>query len=354
MEFLVAQRQEKREKEGGNVEEGKMKQVIQQLQEHKGEIHRIVKEVQSLVDPYIPEMKAYIPLDIPYLCYIYHWCTQSTLSTSYRLDPKVELMIELYFERLQGNPIGKVPPTLQQQLIEYCKEGIQYHEACIPHRAYISRCIQQYCPNVAQLLGIDLAAIFIGEIGSIVTLANSSSETIRWLGHEREERVGKGRLLVRRKAGYILDHPLVQEAPIQYQMNIIRKLITKTLLVARIDSYGKDKEGSKGKVFYDQIKAYIDQVIIASKLHPVNALPAPKLLPKKRRGGAKARRMKKRMEVTPVDKLMNRVSFNQPEHTYGLEEKGMGQLTPHHSKLVVPTSGPLSYKMKEKLKKYSD
>lgn len=122
---------------------------------------------------------------------------------------------------------------------------------------YISRIVEELCPNMCSLLGGPLSARLISLAGGLDRLSSLPSSTIQLLGAEkamfRHLKSGKKPP----KHGVIFQHPDIHRSPYWQRGNISRALAGKVLIAAKIDCYGGE---FRGDLLNEQFKERVEDI----------------------------------------------------------------------------------------------
>ncbi len=121
---------------------------------------------------------------------------------------------------------------------------------------YVSRTCKEICPNLAYLVGENLAARLISHAGGLDKLAEMPASTIQVLGAEKALFAHLRKKTKPPKHGIIFLHPAIKKAPKKLRGKIARALAAKIAIAARTDYF------SEGKDFVaDKLKEELDRRI---------------------------------------------------------------------------------------------
>jgi U4/U6 small nuclear ribonucleoprotein PRP31 len=119
----------------------------------------------------------------------------------------------------------------------------------------------------------------------------------------------------------------VTNTPSDIHRKAARLVSAKCALASRIDSVRESADGAQGFVYRNEIQKKIDALLQPLASKRIKALPLPKEVATKRRGGKRARRAKERMASTTLMKQQNRMAFGEQEAEIGFgdeETVGLG------------------------------
>ncbi len=147
-----------------------------------------------------------------------------------------------------------IPDEDLDQIAKLAKLGIDTKRTREELMDYIERTCQKICPNLAYLVGPNLAARLLSHAGGLDKLAEMPASTIQVLGAEKALFAHLRRKVRPPKHGIIFLHPLVKNAPRQLRGKVARALATKIAIAARVDYFSQGREfvGEKLKKELDE------------------------------------------------------------------------------------------------------
>ncbi len=226
--------------------------------------------------------------------------------------------------------------------------------------------IQSVAPNVSALIGPGLAAQLVGFAGGLNELANSPSSNVQLYGKNlvtsRLNRtggamVGLGAKSTMKNVGILHYSDLVQSANPEDRTKALRVISGKVVLAARLDMSKKFRDGSSGESWRKEIENKVNKWKEPGQGKMKKPLPLPDAEYKKRRGGKRARALKKRLGITEMGKEMDRTKFGTGEddeygdsamgRTFGMLGKdGTGKIKIGMSDRKILKDGPPTKKLK--------
>jgi len=183
-------------------------------------------------------------------------------------------------------------------------------------------------PNLSVLLGSTVAAKLMGVAGGLVPLSKIPACNVQVLGQKRKVIIGMSSKQTEPHQGFVYDCEVVQKTPKSWRMKAAKLIAMKCTLLARTDAYGQDPTGETGRQMRAAVLAKIEKWQEPPPAKIVKPLPRPDADARKRRGGKRYRKMKERYGLTEIQKLANRVKFNEAEDEIldGDELVGVGML----------------------------
>jgi len=176
---------------------------------------------------------------------------------------------------------------------------------------FVETRMTKIAPNLTVMLGSNIAAKLMSICGGLINLSKMPSGNVQLLGsnQNRKSLSGFSSAAIRTNAGFIYDCDIIQKTPQAFRTRAVRQLAGKCALAARVDAYQEAPSGSVGANFRDEVQSRIDKWLEPAPLKMPKPLPAPDDKPKKRRGGRRARAIKRKYEVTELRKEANRIQF---------------------------------------------
>ncbi|SCW01859.1 LAFE_0E08856g1_1 [Lachancea fermentati] len=195
-------------------------------------------------------------------------------------------------------------------------------------RAFVSSRIDGVAPNLAALVGSEVAALLISAVGGLSELCAVPSCNLasvgktKYLSHE----TGVDETGVRQK-GYIYQCDLIQNQPIQIRKSAQRMLCAKVSLATRVDAAKQAENGFLGLKWRQEVISKLEKLQDPPNVTNTKPLPVPEDKPKKKRAGRRFRKYKQQFQLSHTRQLQNRMEFGKAEQsvmdTFG-EEIGMG------------------------------
>jgi U4/U6 small nuclear ribonucleoprotein PRP31 len=200
--------------------------------------------------------------------------------------------------------------TYRQKLLDYVKTRMVF-----------------IAPNLTAILGSGIAAKLMGISGGLTNLSKIPACNILILGKTLKTNTGLSSVYMGKHCGVVYQCELVANTPPDIQRKAARIVSAKCAMASRIDSVRESTDGSQGMLFRLEIQKRIDLLVQPLPSKRIKALPLPKEVATKRRGGKRARRAKERMAATSMQKAQNRMAFGEQEAEIGFgdeETVGLG------------------------------
>lgn len=219
---------------------------------------------------------------------------------------------------------------------------------------FIESLMEKLAPNMAVLVGIEVASQLIGAAGGILQLSRIPAGNVQVIGNGgRKHLSGLSTASVGLHSGFIANSPLVAEVAPEYKIKAQRLLSAKVSIASRVDAGGEFKDGNFGRGLYDEIVGKLEKLSEPAPLKSVKPLPIPDSERKKRRGGKRARKLKELYAQSEVSKQKNRLAFGETaeiEVFVGDRMEGMGMLGAGNVRALSGSSASDS-RLREHLKK---
>eukprot|EP00475_Leptophrys_vorax_P006429 TRINITY_DN13981_c0_g1_i3.p1 TRINITY_DN13981_c0_g1~~TRINITY_DN13981_c0_g1_i3.p1 ORF type:complete len:328 (-),score=96.06 TRINITY_DN13981_c0_g1_i3:31-1014(-) len=262
------------------------------------------------------------------------------------------------FTTTSGKPLAE---ETMSEVLELCDLVLDLHEAKNKIFVYIEEQMSLLAPNVSALVGTHIAARLIGLVGGLEALSRMPGCNVMIIGSV-ENKMATGLVSFGSKhRGIVFQSDLVQSAPSDLQRKILKIVSSKIVLAARVDvsketdlSSSSEFKGEVGLKFRGDIEKKIIKMQEPPPKKQKKALPIPLEKPRKKRGGAKYRRMKERFQITDLQKQKNRMAFNRADDDdYGGEiEMGLlGSADSGRVRIAAQDTQRLSKAAERKLKK---
>ncbi|UYV61488.1 PRPF31 [Cordylochernes scorpioides] len=164
-------------------------------------------------------------------------------------------------------------------------------------------------PNLSAIVGTSIAAQLMGMAGGLDKLARYPSCNVLLMGAENDRQWGISATEELPHAGLIYKCCVVLKTPLAFRRKIARHLANKCVLAARVDCSHEYKDGSFGLRMREEAENKLEKFLAPPPVKQIKPLPAPIELPKNKRGGRRARKMKERYAPTELRKRANRMTF---------------------------------------------
>jgi U4/U6 small nuclear ribonucleoprotein PRP31 len=221
---------------------------------------------------------------------------------------------------------GKVLDSTQlSRVMDACKMTLQLEEARSKLLAFVESRMNFIAPNLSALVGSAVAARLIAAAGGLKALAKIPACNVMLLGAPKRQLGGFSSAHSRRcMNGYIHESDIIKKTPPAHQLRALRLISNKIVLAIRMDAEHSHPDGEEGRKLYDVILKKLEKLQEPPPPKLAKPLPAPDDKPKKRRGGARARRNKEKYAVTDLRKHANRMSFGVAEEETASTGRGLG------------------------------
>ncbi|EGC32244.1 hypothetical protein DICPUDRAFT_155821 [Dictyostelium purpureum] len=348
---------EKGVKTGQDSEEHKLIVDCNQMaQEIQHEIYLIHKFVRDRYSKKFPELESSVQNALDYINVVKRIKNENDLSSVELNDllPKSTIMVLLV--TLSSTTGKNLTEEDLKKVLDACEMGLELDSKKKRILNYLESRMSYIAPNLSVLLGSSIASKLIGIAGSIIQLSVIPAGHLQTFGADKKSLAGFSGINNRKfQSGLISQCDIIKQAPPHLQVKAIRVLTCKVSLAARIDAQQESSfYGEMGRQYRDKVLADIEKWQEPPPQKQEKALPAPDDRPKKRRGGARARRYKEKYKVTDIQKAKNRMAFNVEEKTIGDTGIGLGMLGGESGRvrLVAQEKGILKKQKKFEQKSY--
>ena len=190
---------------------------------------------------------------------------------------------------------------------------------------FISNHMKFLAPNLTLLLGPEISAKLVTEVGGLQELARTPSGNILNMGRHELNLEGFS-TMNKFNNGFLTELKEYKNAIDSMKIKVLRQYENKTALAARKDAFINKSKLSPKENYGNELKKLIADKFdrIKNDVQPIlkKSLPRPDDKPSKKRGGKRVRGIKKKFELTEVRKLKNRMKFGEPEAEY--RDTGIG------------------------------
>lgn len=174
------------------------------------------------------------------------------------------------------------------------------------------------CPNLAAIVGSEVAARLVSAAGGLSHLAALPAGTVLVLGKRdiSDTRKGAAAAMKNRHDGAVTQCDLVRDVPEALRRKAARIVAGKAVLAARVDAHtrGGPSDAAAGEKLRDEVRARFEQMQQRPDAKTLKPLPVPGDEARRRhRAGARARKLKQRTGLTEAWRLRNRVAFGVDE-----------------------------------------
>jgi U4/U6 small nuclear ribonucleoprotein PRP31 len=237
--------------------------------QHPIDYARIVKKIRNEVDLTRVDLKGLLPSpDIM-------WITMTESTTS--REPLSE-----------GNLV---------QTIEACDRVLSLDAAKKKILDFVASQMRNIAPNLAAIVGSDVASKLMVNAGGLEALAKMPACNVQLLGAKKKNLSGFSTATFQFRAGYVELTEVFQSTPPSLRPRSLRLIAAKSTLAARIDSIKGDPTGKAGQNLLEEIHKRIEKWQEPPLAKLPKPLPVPEIMPRKKRGGHRLRKMKERLVV---------------------------------------------------------
>eukprot|EP00475_Leptophrys_vorax_P006427 TRINITY_DN13981_c0_g1_i1.p1 TRINITY_DN13981_c0_g1~~TRINITY_DN13981_c0_g1_i1.p1 ORF type:complete len:476 (-),score=133.73 TRINITY_DN13981_c0_g1_i1:16-1326(-) len=278
------------------------------------------KRLRDLYSARFPELEQLLPNPVDFAKVVKAIASNTDLRNvplSEIIPSNAVLVVQMTFTTTSGKPLAE---ETMSEVLELCDLVLDLHEAKNKIFVYIEEQMSLLAPNVSALVGTHIAARLIGLVGGLEALSRMPGCNVMIIGSV-ENKMATGLVSFGSKhRGIVFQSDLVQSAPSDLQRKILKIVSSKIVLAARVDvsketdlSSSSEFKGEVGLKFRGDIEKKIIKMQEPPPKKQKKALPIPLEKPRKKRGGAKYRRMKERFQITDLQKQKNRMAFNRAD-----------------------------------------
>ncbi|KAL6052925.1 U4/U6 small nuclear ribonucleoprotein Prp31 [Balamuthia mandrillaris] len=233
------------------------------------------------------------------------------------LPPATVMVVSVTASTTEGTPL---PESKMERIVEGCDEIIALDTARQRILGYVESRMSYIAPNLSIIVGTSIAAKLMGAAGGLTALSKMPSGNVQILGSKKRALGGFASISLRSHTGFIDDCEILQHTPQSLKMKARRLMAGKCTLAARVDSFHDAPEGACGRKLRQEIEKKINKWQEPPPPKAPKPLPVPDQKAKKKRGGARMRRMKEKYAVTEVRKQANRMAFGPDveDSSYGM------------------------------------
>ena len=283
---------------------------------------RSVTDIRQVYDQHFPDLSALVPSATDYVAVVsklgdVKGKDVTKLGLAGIVPPAVAMSIGVSATTTKG---ASLSVDQLARLRDMCEAAMQMQRQKTQLMDLLESRITMTAPNLAALVGAQVASRMVASAGGLAALARTPSCNIASIGKRKTEH------------GDLYYSQLVQECPEDVRKQALRQVGAKVVLAARIDTTRSTPSGERGAAFHDELSKKLEKLAEPPEMRDTKALPAPDDPAKKRRGGKKARKAKERYAVTDMQRLRNRMAFGEQEDEVDLgdETEGLGMLKSDH------------------------
>ncbi|EGG17774.1 hypothetical protein DFA_08773 [Cavenderia fasciculata] len=304
--------------------------IIQDIQHEIYLIHKYVKEKYSTK---FPSLSNTIQNPLDYILVVKRIGNQDDLININLSDllPKATIMVVI----MSSGTDKSLSDGELERINSACDMAIELDKTKKVILGYLESRMAFIAPNLSVLLGGSIAARLIGIAGSVSNLAVIPAGNLQTFGADTKALAGFSGMGNRKfQMGFISQCDIVKSAPVYLQKQAIRAITGRVSIAARVDSCQESNHyGELGQQYKEEIEAKIEKWQEPPPTKQIKALPAPAEHKKNKRGGRKARAVKKRYGMTDMRKAQNRMAFGEEEKTIGDSGIGLGMVGEGSGKL---------------------
>lgn len=241
---------------------------------------------------------------------------------------------------------GTIENTDMKECILIATRIVEMWEEREKMTSFVSERLSSVAPNMCALVGPDISARLLAQVGSVKQLAACPANNLQVIGKDKSRPLS---------FGYIADCDLVHVVPddqlMEYKKNAVRLIAAKLALAVRADFLQSHSDGSLGRTLRLEITKKLEKLTEPLPYKIDKPLPPPIVQSRKRRGGKRARKLKEQTAMTSVRRQQNRLAFGtaaEDEVVVGDSVVGKGMLDPSARITSVDS------KLRERVKKQSE
>jgi len=293
------------------------------------ELEVLARHVRDAYAARFPELDSLVPNHLDYARVVQRIGAVEDL-TSIELEGYLPAATVMVVTVTASTTMGKpLPPETLQRVLGYCADILALADHKAKMISFVEKRMDRFAPNLSAVVGPDIAAQLIGTAGGLTQLAGLPAGVVANLGIKRRANTGLASQRQIGHVGYILQSDLVKKSPPSLRVRVARLVSGRCTLAARVDGFRSATDavdGSVGDKYREEILAKLAKWQEPAPFKVPKPLPIPEGKTTRKRGGARARAMKKRYEVTEMRVQANRMQFGVQEETFGLDEEGIGTL----------------------------
>lgn len=327
--------QPRRKKVAGPVEADPEYQLIVEANnltvEIDNEINVIHKFTRDHYSKRFPELESLVPMPMEYVRTVKN-LGNSILENSKNnenlqeiLTPATIMVVSVTASTTQGS---KLTDEELSVVMDACKMAVELSEFKLKIFEYVESRMSFIAPNLSIIVGASIAAKLMGLAGGLTNLSKMPACNVLLLGSQKKTLSGFSTAAIMPHTGYIYYSDTVQKTPPDLRKKAARLVSAKSTLAARVDSFHESVDGKVGDQLFADIEQKLEKLQEPQPVKHAKALPAPIEVPKKKRGGRRARKVKERLGLSEMAKAANRMSFGEIEEDAYQDDLGftMGTL----------------------------
>ncbi|GBG27668.1 U4/U6 small nuclear ribonucleoprotein Prp31 [Hondaea fermentalgiana] len=233
------------------------------------------------------------------------------LDLSSVLSPAQSMAVSMTGSRLKT---AQLPDSVLKGILAGCA-AIEELEDTRKHvlLPFVASRMASIAPGMTALLGSEITAQILGIAGGLGKMVTIPSCNVMVLGKSASALNGFSRVAAMRHFGVLYGCPLVQECLPEHRKKAMRVVAGRVALAARLDHEKDSGAELAGRKWHEEIRGKLEKWHAPPPGKTKRALPVPQTISKKRRGGRRAREVKKRLGMTDVRREANRVNFGEAE-----------------------------------------
>jgi len=244
-----------------------------------------------------------------------------------------------------------LPPEVLAEVLQGCDDVLSLEDSKTQILAFVESRMQYIAPNLSALLGPNIAAKLMAAAGGLDRLSRIAACNMQILGAKKKHSAGFSSSSTLPHTGFLFYSAIVQQAPMDLRMKASRVLAGRVALCSRMDYFHEEQAGAQGQLYKEEILKKIEKWQEPPPPKQIKPLTAPILIPKKKRGGKRARKIKEKTAMTEIRKFQNRMKFGEPEPEFRETGKGFGMLGLDGTGAVRLTKSKQQLKVSKKMMK---
>eukprot|EP00958_Prasinococcus_capsulatus_P029634 scaffold7576_cov417-Prasinococcus_capsulatus_cf.AAC.11 len=170
-----------------------------------------------------------------------------------------------------------------QKVLEACDMALELDESKKLIFTFLESQMSRIAPNLSAVCGSTIAARLLGIAGGLRALAAMPACNIQVLGQRKKNLAGFSSATQQPHQGIIAQTEVVTQTPPAWKTKAIRLMANQCALMSRVDNFGEDPSGAKGKATLEEVKQKIEKWQEAPPAKTAKPLPVPDAEKKKRR-----------------------------------------------------------------------
>ncbi|SJK86023.1 U4/U6 small nuclear ribonucleoprotein PRP31 [Babesia microti strain RI] len=287
-------------------------------------IHKYVKDIYCSK---FPELESIVVAPLDYISLVKRIQNESDIT---KIDMKdilpnaTAMAVTVAATMTMGSALG---PYELSKLIGACDDALKLAAHRNNVLLYLESRMTILAPNISRIIGSALTARLITMAGGLQELAKIPSQNIMLIGDSKNTLFTGHTFKGSETSGVISCCEIVQTAVSHLKFKAIKMVSSKVALAARVDLFGKAKDGGIGEKFRNHILVNLSKALEMPDAPIKKALPIPEERKTNKRGGKRYRKMKEKYGISQIRQQANRIAFGpEGQEEIGLEGHQLGML----------------------------